>query len=159
MQVEVNAAQAERQAHRKAAKKQARYENDQSASNLTSILSLAYVKTQPWAPLSSRSATLASRFAGAFLSVFRGVLVQLHCDDIRSLCLGTFAASGAKAPLAPMDFNAAAANPGSSRHSHFRLFALPIQGKCSLFTLSSPAGRTVRPYAKQRLAHLPAAVT
>ena len=52
LQVEAKAARAVRQAHKKAAKKQARTENDLPASNFASILSPACVTTQPWTPRS-----------------------------------------------------------------------------------------------------------
>ena len=50
------ASREERRVHRKAAKKQARSENDQPPSNLVSILSPECVTTQPWTPLSSSAA-------------------------------------------------------------------------------------------------------
>ena len=56
VQVAAEAARVERRVHRKAAKKQARSENDQPPSNLVSILSPACVTTQPWTPLSSSAA-------------------------------------------------------------------------------------------------------
>ena len=56
VQVAAQAAREERQAHRKAAKKQARSENEPPASNFASSLSPVCVTTPSWTPLSSGAA-------------------------------------------------------------------------------------------------------
>ena len=90
-QVEAEAAIEERRAHRRAAKKQARSENDMPASNFdpnfASVLSPACVPPQSWSWLLDASelgpcAASHSLFACAFLGVFSGVLVQLRFDDV-----------------------------------------------------------------------------
>ena len=66
-------------------------ENDPPASNLASILLQACVTQQPWTGDPSKLGRRAARpslFAGAFLCVFRGVLVQLRFNDVR--CFGGF---------------------------------------------------------------------
>ena len=96
VQMEAVAAQAERQAHRKAArnklgsKRLAHWESCSefcvhpfACSCLTTVLD---------ASEHGRCAALPPLFAGSFLGVFRGVLVQLRFDDVWGLAPGQSAA-------------------------------------------------------------------
>ena len=133
MQVEANAAQEERQPHRKAANKQAQSKNDPPASNLqvTSILSPSQHSLGPHFRRHNTAldptklglcAAWLSRFAGAFLNVFSSVLIQLHFDDIWCFCC--VAASCTRALFVPLDFDTAAANPCLACQIILRRFAL-----------------------------------
>ena len=96
VQVAAEAARAERQAHRKAAKKQALSENDQPPSNLVSILLPACVTTQPWTPLSSSAAprglpaSLAPSSASyvVFLSVYASMISGASAASSAACTLG-----------------------------------------------------------------------
>ena len=97
-------------------------ENDPPASNFAYPFACLCYNTALDPSKLGRRAARPSFFAGAFLCVFSGDLLPLRFDDISLLLSGASAASlPARATLAPLDFNAAAA---------------------------SPAARTLRPYGK-----------
>ena len=138
MQIEANAAQVERQHHRKAANKQAQSKN--------ALLLKFKPRIHPFACLChntaldstklGRCAAWLSRYAGAFLDVFSGVLIQLHFDDIWCFCC--VAASCARALFAPLDFDTAAANPCLAWQIISRRFASNIHSLANAVQKVSP---------------------
>ena len=140
----MDAARKERRAHRRVAKKQARSANDvpapNFAPNFASVLSPACVPAQSWTPLSSGPAPRAIPSSPAPSSASSVVSSSSYASMMSGASLPV------RAPFAPMDFNAAAANSSIARAAPFETLRLAYTGGAS--ASSSPAGRTQRPYGK-----------
>ena len=127
---------------RKAAKKQARSENDQSASNSASILSPACVTTQPERWTLRRGASPAPHGLPASPAP-SSVSSVVSSSSYALMISGALVASvPPRAPLAPLDLNSAAtnnggANPGITRADLFKTLRLAYTGRAS--ASSSPA--------------------
>ena len=66
---------------------------------------------------------------------------------------GGFAATGERAPLAPLNLNAAAANCGLARQMYSRRFALPIQEERAPLRTRQRQGRKAAARASARCCH------